>query len=227
MKTRPIWIRFCLLGFVLLSLLLCVLFPVSRNWFSGQVMLFSQRSVQTLQGAIHGSTYPLWHTIWLSIFQSIFFFWLPPRQVLAAAANFGVSIGYVSSLTGIWLGGTFWYGLGRLLPFYPTKKAPFVLAIQSYSPGLICGLVCFFGGLAIPILLLFGYAKAPYKRMASGFLLGEAVRIGIYTWICSPFHSLLPNIWKILLLLIGGTIIVLTSLCIWKAVQKQIAPKNL
>ena len=123
MNTRPIWIRFCLLGFVLLSLLLCVLFPVSRNWFSGQVMLFCQRSVQTLQGAIHGSTYPLRHTIWLSIFQSIFFFWLPPRQVLAAAANFGVSIGYVSSLTGIWLGGDLLVWSRPFTPLLSYKKS--------------------------------------------------------------------------------------------------------
>ena len=34
------------------------LLPGTRAWFSGALMLFTQRSVQTLQGAIRAADYP-------------------------------------------------------------------------------------------------------------------------------------------------------------------------
>ena len=222
MKKYRYWPRFCLLSLILLALILCWVLPDSKNWFSGQIMLFSQRSVQTLQGAILSSRFPLGNTVWLSFLQSTMFFWLPPRQVLAATSSFGVFTGYFSTLVGIWLGVSLWYGLGRLAFSSITKKIQVLQPFRISSFGLALGGVWILQGMAAPVALLLGCGKSPYGQTIAGLLFGEALIIGIYSQVCSPFRSLLPDTWKIILSISGGLILLLTGWHIWRSIHKHI-----
>lgn len=62
-------------------------------------MLFSQRSVQSLQGAINASAFPFFYAAFLSFIQR-FLCWFPPRQIIAAVFCLGIFPGMAASLAG-------------------------------------------------------------------------------------------------------------------------------
>ena len=76
------------------------LLPGTRAWFSGALMLFTQRSVQTLQGAIRAANFPFVQSACLAAFQTCILPWLLPRQFIASSLCLGPFLGFLASFLG-------------------------------------------------------------------------------------------------------------------------------
>ena len=99
------------------------LLPGTRAWFSGALMLFTQRSVQTLQGAIRAADFPFVQSACLAAFQTCILPWLLPRQFIASSLCLGPFLGFLASFLGALAGCALWYGVARLL-FLPCPRLP-------------------------------------------------------------------------------------------------------
>lgn len=93
-KKRCITVLLCLLT---ASVVTASFFLIPE--FQSLLMLFSQRSVQSLQGAINASAFPFFYAAFLSFIQR-FLCWFPPRQIIAAVFCLGIFPGMAASLAG-------------------------------------------------------------------------------------------------------------------------------
>lgn len=105
-----------LAGLLLLLGALLLLFPpfgiASRGW----AMLFTQRSVHSLLGALRSAgTAAPFMAIWLVASQGLFLPQLPPLIYIACAQQFGLFLGCLLALGGLCLACGFCFVLGRLL----------------------------------------------------------------------------------------------------------------
>ena len=113
-KRRCITVLLCLLTASVVTASF-FLIPEFRSRLTGLLMLFSQRSVQSLQGAINASAFPFFYAAFLSFIQR-FLCWFPPRQIIAAVFCLGIFPGMAASLAGGSAACLLCYFIGRLLP---------------------------------------------------------------------------------------------------------------
>ena len=217
--------RFYLLGLLALLLFLCCIVTPLRNWFSGQFMLFTQRSVQTLQGALLSGSIPFLKGIWLSFFQSTALFWFAPRQIIAAAFSLGPIAGALSSVCGFLLSQTLWYSLGYLCFAGFGKNLRQKPLLANHCFGLALGGLWLFGGRIVPIALLCGAVQMPYGKTAASLLFGQIALIGIYSLTCSPYQSLLSVRWQTALSICGVIILLLTVWHLWRTNKHKASSK--
>lgn len=97
-KRRCITVLLCLLTASVVTASF-FLIPEFRSLLTGLLMLFSQRNVQSLQGAINASAFPFFYAAFLSFIQR-FLCWFPPRQIIAAVFCLGIFPGMAASLAG-------------------------------------------------------------------------------------------------------------------------------
>ena len=95
-KKRCITVLICLLTASVVTASF-FLIPEFRSLLTGLLMLFSQRSVQSLQGAINASAFPFFYAAFLSFIQR-FLCWFPPRQIIAAVFCLGIFPGMAAML---------------------------------------------------------------------------------------------------------------------------------
>ncbi len=209
-RSRALYIRGAVLAALIIGWL-CV--PSFKSWLSGMVMLFTQRSVQSLQGNINTAAFPVLSVFKQSAFHSAVMFFLPPRQIVAAAACLGPVMGIAASMAGSMAGAAAWYWL-----LYPVLKKPVLQdKLKNTSPWLTSGLTGLLGGIWGPIMGISALLKLPFLRCAAGVgTMGLAVTL-MYALLCSPFSALLPS-WAMLCLRICGTAILAFS--IWKCTRK-------
>lgn len=124
-KKRCITVLICLLTASVVTASF-FLIPEFRSLLTGLLMLFSQRSVQSLQGAINASAFPFFYAAFLSFIQR-FLCWFPPRQIIAAVFCLGIFPGMAASLAGGSAACLLCYFIGRLLPVRLREKRLFGL----------------------------------------------------------------------------------------------------
>lgn len=124
-KRRCITVLLCLLTASVVTASF-FLIPEFRSRLTGLLMLFSQRSVQSLQGAINASAFPFFYAAFLSFIQR-FLCWFPPRQIIAAVFCLGIFPGMAASLAGGSAACLLCYFIGRLLPARLREKRLFGL----------------------------------------------------------------------------------------------------
>ena len=115
-KRRCITVLLCLLT---ASVVTASFFLIPE--FQSLLMLFSQRSVQSLQGAINASAFPFFYAAFLSFIQR-FLCWFPPRQIIAAVFCLGIFPGMAASLAGGSAACLLCYFMGKLLPVRLREK---------------------------------------------------------------------------------------------------------
>lgn len=197
------------LGVLGLALLLWRL-PACRAWLGGMAMLFTQRSVQTLQGAIHASPAPFLTSACLSALQACLLPWLLPRQYIASALCLGPFLGFAASLLGALGGCCLWYGAARLL-FLPCPRlpgrwhGPLSAAAFPLSAGLPLALL----GMAGPACGLAGALALPVGPALAGAALANGCLAAAYGLLCSAFAAQLPSPWGPALRCAGGLLLLL------------------
>ena len=203
----------------LAALLIFICLPPIRARFLGIAMLFTQGSVQTLQGAIRSAASPGLFSVFLSAFHTACLPWLPPRQFLASAACLGSIYGGILSLLGVLLGSSLWYWLLRLLlsPLWNRRKTA---AAGPFPSALLLGGILLFQGMSGPLLALAGGLKLPYGRSLLGTALGAGTLIGLYSYFCGPYSSYLPSAWARGLRIAG---ILHLLFCLWSIWKKASA----
>lgn len=209
-RRRGLYIRGMILA-ALVIIWLCV--PSVKSWLSGMVVLFTQRSVQSLQGNINTSALPMLAVLKQSAFHSAVMFFLPPRQIVAAAACLGPVRGTIISLTGSLVGSSAWYWL-----LCSVLKKPVLQDKLSFvSLGIAAGLTGLLGSVWGPIMGICAVLKLPYLRCAAGIAAAGLAVALMYALLCSPFSALLPT-WAALCLRIGGA--ALLAVCAWRWAKK-------
>lgn len=134
------------------------LLPGTRAWFSGALMLFTQRSVQTLQGAIRAADFPFVQSACLAAFQTCILPWLLPRQFIASSLCLGPFLGFLASFLGALAGCALWYGVARLL-FLPCPRLP-----ARWKRPLLAAVLPFAAGLPLALLGMGGPGLRPGRR---------------------------------------------------------------
>lgn len=119
-KKRCITVLLCLLTASVVTASFFFI-PEFQSLLTGLLMLFSQRSVQSLQGAINASAFPFFYAAFLSLIQR-FLCWFPPRQIIAAVFCLGIFPGMAVSLAGGSAACLLCYFIGRLLPVRLREK---------------------------------------------------------------------------------------------------------
>lgn len=209
-RRRALYIRGAVLA-VVLAAWLCV--PAVKSWLSGMVMLFTQRSVQSLQGNINTSALPVLAALKQSVFHSSVMFFLPPRHIVAAVACLGIGMGVAVSLVGSLAGAAIWYWL-----VHPVLNKPVLQdKLRIACPWITAGLTGLLGGIWGPVMGMAALMKLQFFRCAAGM---AAVSIAVnvmYALLCSPYSALLPA-WSAMCLRICGT--VLLAVGVFSSIKK-------
>lgn len=176
------------------------LLPGTRAWFSGALMLFTQRSVQTLQGAIRAADFPFVQSACLSALQTCILPWLLPRQFIASSLCLGPFLGFLTSFLGALAGCALWYGVARLLflpcPRLPARwKRPLLAAVLPFAAGLPLALL----GMGGPVCGLAGALGLPFGPVLTGAALASGLLAAAYGALCTAFSAQLPPPWGTLL----------------------------
>lgn len=166
------------------------LLPGSRAWFSGAFMLFTQRSVQTLQGAIRAADFPFVQSACLSALQTCILPWLLPRQFIASSLCLGPFLGFLASFLGALAGCALWYGVARLL-----FLRPLLAAVLPFAAGLPLALL----GMGGPVCGLAGALGLPFSPVLTGAALASGLLAAAYGALCTAFSAQLPPPWGTLL----------------------------
>lgn len=136
-----------------------LLVPAVRTAFYGTCMLFTQRSVHTLMGALKSAQFSGVYSIWLGIFQSLILPFLKPILFIANKVVFKSIIGGLLSFAGSVAGGMSCYAVGRILlgdvigklikPQYPVvqRLSVCLLLILSFCFPHLYPIFCFLAGL--------------------------------------------------------------------------------
>ena len=168
------------------------LIPEFRSLMTGLLMLFSQRSVQSLQGAINASAYPFLYAAFRSFIQR-FLCWFPPRQIIAAVFCLGIFPGMAASLAGGSAACLLCYFIGRLLPARLRAKRPAkkIKGFSAFAIGL--GVSITFLGYSGPACFLLGALRLSSPALLWGCFIGMLSEVAAYSLLCSPYSSFLPN----------------------------------
>ena len=197
------------LGFGLALFLL----PGSRAWLGGMSMLFTQRSVQTLQGAINAAPFSFLKCASLSALQACILPWLLPRQFIASALCLGPFLGFAASFVGALGGCGLWYGAARLL-FLPCRHLP----ERWYRPWsvsafwLAAGIPLALLGMSGPVCGLAGALSLPFGPVLAGAAVANGCLAAAYGLLCTAFSAQLPALWGLVLRCAGGLLVLLACI---------------
>ena len=182
------------------------LIPEFRSLLTGLLMLFSQRSVQSLQGAINASAFPFLYAAFLSFIQR-FLCWFPPRQIIAAAFCLGIFPGMAASLAGGSTACLLCYFIGRLLPVRLREKwlSKNIKGFSAFAIGL--GASMTFLGYSGPACFLFGTLRLSSPALLWGCFIGMLSEVAAYSLLCSPYSSFLPNNVSIIFRVAGAVLL--------------------
>ncbi|MEN6595140.1 MAG: hypothetical protein ABFC31_09400 [Clostridiaceae bacterium] len=170
--------------------------PSVHSSVNGWVMLYTQKSAQSITGAIlrAGHLAPL-KAVLLAAFQTAVLPWLLPYGAAANAACFGPARGCLISLAGALAGASVWYGLIRLLlggisqnrwTALPRRDFWFGYCLFAASNWLTLGM------LAVPAALA-GALRISCRRFVLFALLAELPILTLYTFFGTEYRVLLPN----------------------------------
>ncbi|MEA5060380.1 MAG: hypothetical protein VB049_10175 [Candidatus Pelethousia sp.] len=195
--------RYIACAFLLAAIGAYATFPTMRRMIAGEMMLFSQRSVQVLEGAIRSAKAPALRSIFLAAFQTAVIPWMPPRIFLAATACLGYAWGGFCSIFGNAVGASLWYAIVRAL-----RGGTQPVSLQNASGNLLfpLGLACLSGMSALSAIAA-GALLIRYKHTVGGVCAFEFVRLLLYLKYCSSFSALLPMAWQVALWISGGMLI--------------------
>lgn len=170
------------------------LLPGSRAWFSGAFMLFTQRSVQTLQGAIRAADFPFVQSACLSALQTCILPWLLPRQFIASSLCLGPFLGFLASFLGALAGCGLWYGVARLL-FLPCPRLPgrWNRPLSAAAFPLSASLPLALLGMGGPVCGLAGALGLPFGSVLAGSALASGLLAAAYGALCTAFSAQLPS----------------------------------
>lgn len=190
-KKRCITVLLCLLTASVVTASF-FLIPEFRSLLTGLLMLFSQRSVQSLQGAINASAFPFFYAAFPSFIQR-FLCWFPPRQIIAAVFCLGIFPGMAASLAGGSAACLLCYFIGRLLPVRLREKrlSKNIKGFSAFAIGL--GVSMTFLGYSGPACLLLGALRLSSPVLIWGCFIGMLSEVAAYSLLCSPHSSFLPN----------------------------------
>ena len=183
-KKRCITVLLCLLTASVVTASF-FLIPEFRSLLTGLLMLFSQRSVQSLQGAINAAAF--------LFFIQRFLCWFPPRQIIAAVFCLGIFPGMAASLAGGSAACLLCYFIGRLLPARLREKrlSKNIKGFSAFAIGL--GVSMTFLGYSGPACLLLGALRLSLPALIWGCFIGMLSEVAAYSLLCSPHSSFLPN----------------------------------
>lgn len=165
--------------------------------FLGQVMLFTQKSPQTLAGALRAASQfaPL-YAVLLAVFRAVLLPWLPPLLPIADTMVFGTAPGILIAWAGNVAGASVCFALSRLLlgGTVSGRLPPAARAFLTRWGGVGCGaallLLPWAGGLAGYLL---GLSPLPCRRWLLGIAWGELLCVLAYGLCCSPYTTVLPG----------------------------------
>lgn len=181
-----------------LLLLLCFYFliPSVHSQINGLVMLYTQKSAQTIQGAIQraGGFAPL-KAIALSAFQSFALPWLLPYGIGGNVLAFGRVLGGALSALGAMIGASAWFGLVRLFLGDVLQKQRIPRG-QLHVPIEFC-LIAALNFLTLGILCVpaaaAGALRLSFRRFLLFALIAELPVVILFAVYCSAYRMLLPN----------------------------------
>lgn len=189
-------LRVIIAGGLILQLLLYFTLPAAHRAVSGWMMAYTQRSVQSVAGAMlqAGVLAPL-KAVWLCALQTLVLPWLVPYSVGGAVVAFGPVAGGVVSLLGALIGASAWFGLIRLFlkdilqrlwapRFRLHPQTGFCLAVAAnlLTQGMLC----------IPAVA-FGASRTSFCRFLFSAFIAELPIVVLFAVYCSPYRALLPN----------------------------------
>lgn len=196
--------------------------PALRGRLSGVGMLFTQKSVHTLAGALRaaegwGGVYSLL----LAVVQAAALPWLPRLLPLANGMVFGASIGLLLSLAGALLGGSLCFGTARLLlrPIAARLEPPGAARWTANLGGaLVCGaLLCVPGASGLAGVLA-GLSGLSLGRYWAGAAVGETITLLASVLCCTPYTPLLPDGARLAL---AGTAALVVFAALWLNWKKR------
>lgn len=177
---------------LLLGLLLAAF--IFRAHMQSYIFLFCQRSVQAFIGDFHACHMSGPRIMLLSFLHSAFFFWLPPRQWVAAVECAGYFPAVFFSLAGS-LGASliiFWI-LRFLLQDFPT---PIRKAWNRWNKPrqyvFLSGLGFLFPGGSIVLCICAALAGAKTAIVSAAILISQLPFFLLYTSHATIYHSLVP-----------------------------------
>jgi uncharacterized membrane protein YdjX (TVP38/TMEM64 family) len=208
--------RVIIAGGLILSLLLYFTVPAAHRAVSGWMMAYTQRSVQSVAGAMlqAGVLAPL-KAVWLCALQTLVLPWLVPYSVGGSVVAFGPVAGGVISLLGALIGASAWFGMIRLF-LKDIMQRLWVPRLRLHTPTGFC-LAVAANLLTQGMLCIPAVASGASRTSFCGFLFSAfiaelpiVVLIAVY---CGPYRALLPNPVEALLrslgilLLLAGAIV--------------------
>lgn len=191
-----------------------VIFPPLRSAFLAKVMLFTQKSPQTLAGALRSvGSWQLGYAVVLAVFREMFLPWIAPILTIADTMVFGTVPGMMVAWFGNVIGASICFALSNLLFCRRSLCLPLRSAVQRWgSIGCVVLLFLFpsAGGIAG---YLMGFGGLRWKQCFLGISAGEFAVTLVYAFCCSPYVTTLPDnitwIMRIIaVILVVGTIAV-------------------
>lgn len=174
-----------------------VLIPPVQSWFRGILMLFSQRSVHTLVGAIRASgAGGFVAVILLTLFQMVLLPNRAPLVFLAAPAALGQPIGWVSAWIGALFGSGLCFCISRcLLRPVVRRLEPHQIrdTVQTISGGLTAATVLLLPSAPGIAAYLIGATAVRPGRYLLWTALSHMILLGIYTQCCNLLRTSLPH----------------------------------
>lgn len=171
-----------------------VIFPPLRSAFLAKVMLFTQKSPQTLAGALRSvGSWQLGYAMVLAVFREMFLPWIAPVLTIADTMVFGTVPGMMVAWLGNMIGASICFVLSNLLFCRRSLYLPLQSAVQRWG-SIGCVVLLFLspsaGGIAG---YLMGFGGLRWKRWFWGIAAGEFAVTLAYGFCCSPYVTTLPN----------------------------------
>ena len=197
-RSRFAGYRACLAGWLALlaaAAAIC-LHDGLRVAFLGQAMLLTQKSPQTLCGALRAAGTPVLCSVWLSLLRAAVFFWLPPLIAVADTMAFGTPGGILAAWTGNLAAAACCFALSRLL-LGPLVQSWLSLSAQRraarWGGTLACALVLCLPGLGGLAGYLLGCTGLSWRRYLAGIAPAELAVAACFGLCCSPYQTALPS----------------------------------
>lgn len=168
-----------------------------RSAFLGQAMLFTQKSAQTLAGALRSSgRWRFCYALFLAVFRAMVLVWIPPLLTVADTMVFGKAVGILTAWLGNLLAAQICFMISRqLLGKAVQRRMPDMFRQKAADWGgtVSCAIVLMFPGMGGLAAYLLGMSGLPQKRWLIGIGVGELAAAAAYGLCCSPYSQSLPS----------------------------------
>lgn len=182
-----------------------------RGRLSGLVMLFTQRSVHSLAGALRAAGgLAAGASLLLAAVHAAALPWLPRLLPLANDMVFGPVPGFVLSLLGALAGGSLCFGLSRLLLRPVVARLTAHLPLPRPCGAAVCAALLLFPGATGPVGYLAGISGLSLGRYLAAAAAGETATLLAAVLLSSPYSTLLPR-WGRLVLALGALLLLVFS----------------